>query len=99
MLSTQRRRGRWVSAHNSLSQKVSIPEFFPAIACGDKNFEVRVNDRDFKTGDISRILQEWDNGYTREAVTKIVTYTLDGGRFGVQDGWTRVMGLRDYSPV
>ncbi len=71
------------------------PEFFPAIACGDKNFEVRVNDRNFKTGDML-VLQEWDNGYTREAVTKIVTYTLYGGRFGVQDGYV-VMGLRDYS--
>src|SRR5215475_5366573 len=27
------------------------PEYFDAIECGDKNFEVRRNDRDFRAGD------------------------------------------------
>jgi Domain of unknown function (DUF3850) len=72
-----------------------LPEFFPALACGDKTFEVRRDDRGFKAGDVL-VLQEWDQVYTREAVTKIVTYVLHGGRFGLQEGHV-VMGLKDYS--
>ena len=71
------------------------PEFFPALACGDKTFEARLNDRDFKVGDVL-VLQEWDQVYTREAVTKVVTYILHGGRFGIQEGHV-VMGLKDFA--
>lgn len=70
------------------------PEFFPALVCGDKTFEVRLNDRDFNVGDLL-VLQEWDQTYTREAVTKQVTYVLHGGRFGLQEGHV-VMGLKDF---
>ena len=35
------------------------PEFFQAIWCGDKTFEIRKDDRGFKERD-EVILQEWD---------------------------------------
>ena len=34
------------------------PEYFKAVVLGDKMFEIRKNDRDFKVGDII-VLHEW----------------------------------------
>jgi hypothetical protein len=34
------------------------PPYFARVQAGEKNFEVRKNDRDFQTGDIL-VLQEW----------------------------------------
>jgi hypothetical protein len=72
------------------------PPFFQAILEGDKNFEVRKNDRGFQAGDVLR-LREWDpkkvaNNYTGRDFPMVVTYVLSG--FGIQDGYV-VMGLRD----
>lgn len=35
-----------------------LPEFFQALWCGDKTFEIRYNDRDFKERDMV-VLEEW----------------------------------------
>lgn len=71
------------------------PAFFQAILDGDKNFEVRKNDRGFQKGD-TLWLREYDTSrlgipYTRREVRVEVTYVLSG--FGLQDGYV-VMGLR-----
>lgn len=62
------------------------PEFFTAIVEGKKTFEIRVNDRDFKVGDIL-ILREWHNlleKYTGRIVSRKVTYITQGA-FGLPD--------------
>lgn len=56
------------------------PEYFMYLALGLKNFEFRMNDRDFKVGDILN-LQEWDDKkmfYTGRSLMFKVTYILHG---------------------
>jgi hypothetical protein len=64
-------------------------EFFWAIANLEKTFEVRRNDRGFKVGDIL-LLKEWDNEaekYTGKIIEVEVTYILNGGQFGIEEGF------------
>lgn len=57
------------------------PEYFEAIANGQKTFEIRINDRDYKIGDCIK-LKEWDytiNGtpdkrYTGREIVGKITY-------------------------
>lgn len=74
------------------------PEYFAAVADGRKTFEVRKNDRDFRTGD-TLILREWSpfpvtggGDYTGREVSRRVGYILKGGSFGVPDDFV-VMAL------
>ena len=78
------------------------PEFFNAINRGDKTFEVRMNDRDFKQGDYLT-LREWnpDTGlFTGRLLVRYVTYIMDGNDIGIKCGYV-VMGLRqrDSFPI
>lgn len=52
------------------------PQFYREVDKGDKCFEVRKNDRDFKNGDLL-CLQEWNpatKDYTGKWVMVVVTY-------------------------
>jgi len=52
---------------------------------GIKNYEVRINDRNFKVGDKLR-LKEWDSIqkiYTGRTVTRNVDHILFGGHYGI----------------
>lgn len=72
------------------------PEYFEALHSGEKTFEVRRKDRPFKNGD-RLLLQEWDNVnecYTGRELWFEVTYILEGGQFGIQEGYV-VMGIRE----
>lgn len=56
----------------------TLPEYFQALLSGDKTFEVRRNDRNFKVGDRLQ-LQEYDadtGEYTGMEITRLVTYVL-----------------------
>lgn len=74
------------------------PGFFDAVEAGKKPFEVRRNDRGFLTGDIL-VLEKFDPD-TQQYITppqrlrKLVTFVLQGGHFGVEDGYC-VLGLSD----
>jgi hypothetical protein len=57
-----------------------LPEFFEAILKGDKTFEVRKNDRDYKRGDLL-YLQEWDGEFTGRKIIVSIPYILDDRRF------------------
>ncbi len=62
--------------------------FFDALITGEKTFEARVNDRDFRVGDTLR-LREFNRGaadYTGRELTRVVTYILKGGQWGVEEG-------------
>ncbi len=63
------------------------PEYFREAQRGNKKFEIRVNDRDFKKGD--RInLEEFDpvkNQYTGASEIYQINYILNGGQFGIDE--------------
>ena len=65
-----------------------LPEYYDAVRCGDKRFEIRKNDRDFHSGDILR-LKEWDGEkYTGEELDAIVRYILYGiDEYGLAEGY------------
>lgn len=54
-----------------------LPEFFGDVVSNRKRFEIRRNDRDFRVGDVLRLL-EWDNGrITGKSVSRHVEYISD----------------------
>lgn len=74
------------------------PEYFAALASGEKTFEIRRNDRPFKIGD-KLLLQEWDpkhEQYTGSELTMRITYILSGdvNKFGLFADYC-VMGIKE----
>lgn len=70
------------------------PQYFDAVASGDKTFEVRRDDRGFQKGD-ELVLRRWRNDiqcYDGQEVRKVISYILTGGQFGVEPGFV-VLGL------
>ena len=72
---------RRITAHRVLDVKIH-PPYFQAVMDGDKTFEVRLNDRDYRVGDRLK-LREWTppqegkvTGYTGRQVQRTVTYIL-----------------------
>ena len=53
-------------------------EYYQKVISGEKTFEIRLNDRGYKTGD-TITLQEWDfhSGYTGSQETFEVPYVLE----------------------
>ena len=61
------------------------PEYFNAVAAGEKKFEYRKNDRDFHVGDTLQ-LRELAGEYTGREIKVKVTYMLT--KFdALPDGW------------
>lgn len=74
------------------------PEYYQAVAKGEKNFEIRKNDRNFKVGD-TLILKEYDpfrQCYTGASIRMEVTYILSAQPF-VPEGYV-CMGIRYNLP-
>ncbi len=73
------------------------PQFYGAVARGDKNFEVRKDDRAYQAGD-TLTLQYYDPENPHDSSTpqldRLVTFVLRGGQFGVEPGYV-VMGLAE----
>ena len=81
------------------------PAYFDAIARGDKNFEVRRDDRGFQKGDILILQRTRDDNplevdrfdLSDKALYEIrrrISYILTGGQFGIEPGYV-VMALED----
>ncbi len=75
------------------------PEYYERLLSGDKNFEVRLNDRDYQTGD--RFVPQWfdrkTQKYGEDHIPKLnfkITYVLHGGDFGIEKGYC-VLALSD----
>lgn len=61
-----------------------LPEYYRAVISGDKTFEVRFNDREFKRGDFVHLLEYDPNicgGYTGRYFRGIITYVLTDEKF------------------
>jgi hypothetical protein len=70
------------------------PIYFERVLAQEKPFEVRRNDRDFQAGD-KLLLREWNpdtQQYSGRTINAIVSYVLNGGDFGIQQGYC-VLGL------
>ena len=73
------------------------PAVFKSMVNGEKTFEYRKNDRDYKLGD-TLLLQEYNtdiNEYSGKELSVKVTYIIYGGQFGIPEGYC-IMGVQDY---
>lgn len=64
-------------------------KYFDRVLFGVKTFEVRLNDRDFQTGD-TLILEDYDpdtKQYSGRELTYNIGYVLNGGQFGIEQGY------------
>lgn len=66
------------------------PKFFKRVESGEKNFEVRINDRDYQKGD-TLVLHEWDpekGKHTDNTLRARCGYLLHGtGSNGITPGY------------
>mgnify|MGYP003294018252 FL=1 len=60
------------------------PEYFEAVASGEKRFEVRRKSRGFNVCDIL-VIKEYDGTYTGREIKAEVTYILDDEEFCKED--------------
>ncbi len=67
-----------------------LPEYFAAIVSGEKRFEIRKNDRNYKVGDILRLMKYEDDNFTGDVHVSEITYITD---FAQQDGYV-VLGIK-----
>jgi len=72
-------------------------EVFEAVLCGEKNFEIRKNDRGFQVGDKLMLKETFHSGeemakgkplnYTGRIIRADVTYIMNGPKYGLAEGW------------
>lgn len=75
----------------------TLPEYFEAVRKGDKTFELRENDRDFRVGDYLA-LNEWDGEkYTGRAQLVKVTYMLNPNDIMSCVGRFVILGLNYFT--
>lgn len=66
-----------------------LPEYYEQVIEGNKTFEIRKNDRNFRSGDMLH-LREWDSQekqYTTRFAECLVRFCFYGGRYGLQKGF------------
>ncbi len=77
------------------------PPFFKLIEVGDKTFEIRKDDRNFKKGDLL-LLQEYDNEkkeYTGKELWFVITVKMVANDFdGIRKGYV-VLGIKPYEKL
>ncbi|EGS8256103.1 DUF3850 domain-containing protein [Enterococcus faecalis] len=67
-----------------------LPEYFEAVVSGNKRFEIRKNDRNYKKGDILRLNEYQDGQYTGDVHVAEITYITD---YAQRDGYV-VLGIK-----
>jgi ASC-1-like (ASCH) protein len=72
------------------------PSYFDAMKRGEKNFEVRRDDRGFQRGDTLQLrrFEQAYGTYTGDRLYKKITFILTGGQLGIEPGFV-VMALVD----
>lgn len=71
-----------------------LPQYFCKVrglrcGAGEKNFELRKDDRDYQVGD-TVTLHEWEpeKGYTGEQISVVISYVLrDCSEYGLMEGY------------
>ena len=71
-----------------------LPLYYKAVIAGMKNFEIRINDRNYQVGDTVR-MEEYDGEeYTGRYCTVVITYVLkDATEYGLKPGYC-ILGWR-----
>lgn len=65
-----------------------LPEYFEKVKARHKNFEIRVNDRDYQVGDLVVLNEHTGVFYTGRGVTRKIKYILkDCPQYGLKDGY------------
>ena len=94
-VSTPAFHGKVVGAGQREHDLKTWPEYFDAVASGQKTFEIRKDDRNFRVGDTLR-LRKFDpveEKYTGAECKRIVAYALrDAVEFGLHEGYV-ILGL------
>ncbi|WP_270280858.1 DUF3850 domain-containing protein [Enterococcus faecalis] len=82
--------GYEVEKEQTIHELKILPEYFEAIVSGNKRFEIRKNDRNYKKGDILRLNEYQDGQYTGDVHVAEITYITD---YAQQDGYV-VLGVK-----
>ena len=69
-----------------------LPEYFEAVLSGDKTFEIRYNDRDYKVGDSLCLKEFCDGAYTGRETIREICYMIDDPAY-CKEGYV-VLGLK-----
>ena len=78
---------------NKLHELKIYPKYFEEVLNGNKQFEIRRNDRDFQVGD-NIYLREWDNiKYSGRTIYVEITYILDDKFIGLEKGYA-ALGIK-----
>ena len=85
----------WVNSYEvetepAIHELKILPEYFEAVVSGNKRFEIRKNDRNYKKGDILRLNEYQDGQYTGDVHVAEITYITD---YTQQDGYV-VLGIK-----
>jgi hypothetical protein len=80
--------------NNKTHELKTWPEYWHEVRRGSKNFELRLDDRNYQVGDqLNLNLFHPENGYLgNDCLIRYVSYKLNGGQFGLQDGYC-ILGL------
>lgn len=90
MLCDAVRYGYEVDKEPAIHELKILPEYFEAVVSGDKRFEIRKNDRNYKKGDILRLNEYQEGQYTGDVHVAEITYITD---YAQQDGYV-VLGIK-----
>jgi hypothetical protein len=96
---TMRERAELVVNRNPMVHRVKCaPLEFDALARGDKRHETRVDDRDYRVGDVLHLCM-WtpERGFTGQDMRRRITYKTEGGTWGLPVGLC-VLSLGEVTP-
>lgn len=60
-----------------------LPQYFSEVISGNKRFEIRKNDRNFKEGDSVKLREFNGKDYTGHYIKARIGYVLNGGSYGL----------------
>lgn len=72
-----------------------LPQYYEKVRDGEKRFEIRKDDRNFKVGDIIRLCEHDGKEFTGKDLLYDVTYKLDGGEYGLEKGYC-ILSIKPY---
>lgn len=70
-----------------------LPQYFDEVWKGNKPFELRKDDRDYKVGDTLRLLEFENEAYTGRECNGVITYILrNAEQYGLKEGYV-ILGM------